>query len=189
MTRSVTPVGEIPVGACIPWMSPTLGAPQPDLPAGWEYADGGAVSTLGSLILGLNKPALMKTVENTGTTASFIKGADTGTAYGGATALVSGGASTHTHTGNTSTDGSHAHTGAVASGGATTSSTESSNQGALDLSSITGGSDTVALSHDHTVGSHVHAISSDGDHNHTLNIVAGSSQPPFVEMAWIIRVL
>lgn len=209
MPRINTPIGKIPVGGCLPWMSPTAGSPQPDPPVGWEYADGGTVSTVGSLLFGLTKPALMRTVENPGATPRFVRGADTTATYGGATAFNTGGVATHTHsiqadgdhthTGNTDSQGAHAHGGAVNSGGATTTSTESSNQGGLDLSLITGGSDTVALSHDHTVGNHLHAINSDGSHTHTLTLnTTGShthtaditnNEPPYVDMAWIIRVL
>lgn len=189
MSRSINIIGQIPIGGCIPWMAPSVGGPQPELPAGWEYADGGEVSTVGSSILGLTKPSLMRTVENPGATQNFIMGADTTSTYGGATAFDFGGSATHTHTGGTDTVGAHAHGGSVAAGGATTTSTESSNQGALDLSLITGGSDTVALSHSHTVGNHLHGINSDGDHDHVVTVDAGGSLPPYISMAWIIRVL
>jgi hypothetical protein len=209
-----TYVGIVPIGGCIPWAPAIAGSPQPELPMGWEYADGGTVTTAGSPKFGQTKPALMRTVESPGATQGFIRGADTTVTYGGPTAHVSGGTNTHAHNtnssgshdhgGNTSSGGDHSHsinvTGNTSSAGAHTHNTQES--GPTGNNSVNtapaAGSVQSAGAHTHSVnvsgnsanaGSHSHIINTNsaGSHNHGINNT--STLPTYVEMAWIIRVL
>ena len=198
-----TLLGVIPIGGCIPYDPPTTGAPQPPLPFGWEYADGGTVTTVDSLKFGQTKPALMATVENPGTTKKFLRGADTTSPYGGGT-LTTGGADTHGHTGGTSADGSHSHTAPAHTHPVTTttSSTGSHTHTAtvpgaglgISLDAVVGATTNAAGTHSHTGSGTASSgggggTSSAGTHGHGIGTTADSNTPAFVEMAWIIRVL
>lgn len=208
VTPAEIPAGNLPVGACVPWLSPTAGSPQPTPPTGFEYCDGTAVSTIGSPIIGLNKPSLMKTVAAPSIQQRFVRGADTTTPYGGATALVTGGNDLHNHTGNTSTDGTHSHTSAAHVHGLNNHTHSISNDGAHTHTTgsaggaITSGGTVFTNSsgdHNHTAVTGASAgntasttpsdTGSSGSHSHTLSVSNGSTQPYFVELAWIIRVI
>lgn len=91
--------GNLPIGGIVAWLSATAGSPLPSAPSGFEYCDGGNVSTSGSPILGYAKPALMKTA-SAGTTLRVLRGVDgtTGTYGGSGNPLSTGGADTHSHT-------------------------------------------------------------------------------------------
>ena len=200
--------GIVPIGGCIPWDPAVVGSPEPTLPAGWEYCDGGTVTTVGSPKFGQTKPALMRTVANPGVTPRFIRGADTTSAYGGGTALTTGGSATHTHTeqgaggftpsGTIGGDGSHSHSGNTGS----VSLTNSGETNNFSPAGFAAGAQTVALNHTHTIspnphthtisvsgGTHSHTFSGNSVSNHTHTIDPANGEPPYVDMAWIMRVL
>lgn len=194
----VASAGAIPIGGIIPWMSPTLGAPQPSPPSGYEYCDGTAVSTVGSPLFGFNKPALMKTVAAPGVTQRTIRGGNTNVAYGGATALVTGGSDTHNHTGNTDTQGSHqhqvdSHSHTIATDGSHRHIADAANPffGGSFQYTAPGGVTAYAGSHTHggATGNTTPNTNSGGSHNHLLSINGSSNLPSYVELAYIIRVL
>lgn len=195
---SVASAGSVPIGGIIPWMSPTLGAPQPAAPTGFEYCDGTVVSTPGPMF-GFTKPALMKSVAAPGVTQRMVRGGNTNVAYGGATALVIGGADTHTHTGTTDLAGSHSHS--VNNHTHPIPSQPANNTGyAVDTGPTASG---VFFRYDGSPGSHRHVVSahdhggntSNGTattaavaaHLHNLTPNASANIPSFVELAWIIR--
>jgi hypothetical protein len=200
--------GNVPVGGCIPWLSPIIGSPQPALPPGWEYADGGAVTTAGSSLFGVNKPPLMATVENPGVVKRFIRGASTNVTYGGGTALVQVGVDTHAHGGTTNSAGTHSHGIGSHTHPITADGTHShgGNSGVNNLTTPTGAHTAGPFlfpfdGHTHTIsgdGNHSHggntqsssgSTDSTGSHAHAFGTGAGSNVPATVEMAWIIRVL
>ena len=197
----VASAGSIPIGGIIPWMAPTVGAPQPAAPTGFEYCDGTVVATAGPMF-GLTKPTLMRTVAAPGVTQRMVRGGNTSVAYGGATALVLGGADTHTHTGATGSAGSHnhnvnGHTHPIASDGL-------HNHGVFTgAANIIGGGGSP---YGGAVSYHNHDIATDGGHTHGGNTSSGTSAtdfaaahthtlspnssaniPSYVELAWIIR--
>lgn len=198
----------IPIGVCLPWMSPSLGAPEPTPPSGFEYCDGTAVTTVGSPILGATKPALMRTVAAPAATQRVLRGANTTAVYGGATALVTGGGDTHTHTGSTDVQGAHvhnmsSHTHSIAHTHTISSDGAHVHDAGAGGGTLTGGGAVFTNS----TGSHNHSgvtgaaspatsgvpssanTSSDGAHSHAPTINAGSTLPAYIELAWIIRVI
>lgn len=200
----------VPLGGCIPWLSPTVGSPEPTPPIGFEYCDGGLVTTGGSSLLGLAKPALMTTVDNPGASKRFVRGADTTVTYGGATALVTGGADTHIHTGSMTTTGDHNHqmqnhTHSLQNHTHTVNiiSTDDINRvvfspGSTHRTDALNGDEN----HQHTVVGNTGVPSvadtgapsnndttNTGDHTHVLTVDPEDTTPAFVELAWIIRVL
>ena len=193
----VASAGSIPIGGIIPWMAPTVGAPQPAAPTGFEYCDGTVVATAGPMF-GFTKPSLMKTVAAPGVTQRMVRGGNTNVAYGGATALVLGGADTHTHTGVTGNAGNHSHnvnghTHPIATQGA-------SNTGYATTEGVPTGAfftyDGVPGSHRHVVSAHDHGGNTSSgtgttnaapDHSHSLSPNSSANIPSYVEMAWIIR--
>jgi hypothetical protein len=95
----------VPVGTVLPWWPNVLGTP-PALPVGFEYCDGTAVTTPGSVYLGQTKPNLM--VTGGGGAKGFPRGGDATVPMGPAVPLATGGSDTHSHT--TTSDGSgHTH--------------------------------------------------------------------------------
>jgi hypothetical protein len=199
----------VPVGGIIPWLSPIAGAPEPTPPTGFEYCDGGLVTTGGSPLLGFTKPAYMNTVANPTAGQRVPRGADTNAApYGGiANPPVSAGADAHTHSG-TSDPGTHSHsmsghTHSQSSHTHTISSqgnhTHQAGSGGTNLAGGFGGISYVdAGAHSHggnTGGPSVANTGSpsvvntvgDGAHTHTVN--SGGQAPAHVAIAFIIRVL
>ena len=198
----------VPIGGIIAWMAPTVGAPEPTPPTGYEYCDGTAISTVGSTMLGFSKPTLMRTVAAPAAAQQFVRGADTTTAYGGATAFIAAGADTHTHTGTTDSTGSHAHNMNSHTHSTAHNHTISTDGGHVHdegtLGGTISGAGSVFTTND---GSHNHSgvtgsaspatsgtpsvanTSNAGTHSHSLNVNAGSTLPAYVEIAWIIRVL
>jgi len=197
----------VPVGGIIPWLSPTAGSPEPTPPTGFEYCDGGLVTTVGSPLLGFTKPALMATVANPGAGQRVLRGADTSAVpYGGiANPLVSGGADTHTHAG-TSDPGNHdhslsAHTHSMSSHSHSIPSqgNHTHNGAGILLAGGWGGISYVdAGAHTHGGTTGIPSVAStgspstvntgvEGAHTHTVN--AGGQAPANVAVAIIIRVL
>lgn len=194
---SVASAGAIPIGGIIPYMAPTVGAPQPPAPSGYEYCDGTAVSTPGSPLFGFAKPSLMKTVAAPGVTQRVIRGGNTNVAYGGATPLVVGGADTHAHTGGTDSQGSHQHNVDPHSHSIANDGSHAHNIAAGGAWGTGGPFTPYALQTDFQ-GSHSHGggtgntaptTNFNGSHSHNLSINAGSNIPSYVELAYIIRVL
>jgi len=199
----------VPIGASVSWLSPSLGAPEPAPPTGFEYADGLPVTTPGSPIFGLTKPEYMKTVANPGAQQRFPRGGSTAAVYGGATPLVTGGNDQHAHTGaalgvsnhnhsmqnHTHNMGSHTHT--ITPDG---SHTHTAGLGGGQLFTSPGVFTNSAGSHQHggntgipntasTQGPNTSNTGDSGAHGHTLSINNGITTPFFVETAWIIRVI
>jgi len=182
--------GSIPIGGIIPWMAPTVGAPQPAAPTGFEYCDGTVVATAGPMF-GLTKPTLMKTVAAPGVTQRMVRGGNTNVAYGGATALVLGGADTHTHTGVTGSAGNHSHnvnghTHPIATDGDHTHAVVGG--GTVNNFSPLG---TLANAGSHSHGGNTSSGTSTTDsepnHSHSLSPNSSANIPSYVELAWIIR--
>lgn len=181
----------IPLGGIIDWWPTAAGSPQPTPPAGYEYCDGTAVTTVGSLFLGFTKPDLMTTTA--GGTQRVVRGADTTVAYGGPTAFVTGGADTHSHSGPTGGGGAHthtvnSHTHSVSSDGAHTHATAGGGP-----KQLFGGLEELvsAGAHSHTgsTGAVSPGTDATGDHTHTLTTTADNNIPAFQELAKIVRVL
>ena len=188
---TVASAGTIPIGGIIPWMSPVLGAPQPTPPTGYEYCDGTAVATMGSPLLGVNKPALMKTVASPGVTQRFIRGGNTNVAYGGATPLAYSGNDSHSHSGSTDSQGNHSHNvGPHTHTIGVDSHTHSGTGGAIFNNGFPAGALTTHL-HDHggSTGSSSPTTDFQGNHGHNLNVNSSGNVPSCVELAYIIRVL
>lgn len=199
----------VPIGGIIAWMSPSAGAPEPTPPSGYEYCDGTAISTVGSTMLGLTKPSLMRTVAAPAAQQRFIRGADTSVTYGGGTAFVNGGNDQHTHTGNTDSQGSHSHsmqshthslnnhTHSVSSDGAHTHDTGGAGgnipgAGFLFTNSAGSHSHGGATGTPSTANSGAPSTANtdfQGTHSHGLTINNGSTTPYYTQLAWIIRVI
>jgi len=196
VTAGTVEVGAVPLGAVFPWWPATPGATPP---AGYEYCDGTAVSTPDSPYLGLPKPNLM------GSQQRFVMGLPTSqiATYGGSTPMTTGGAASI---------GSHDHslpnhTHPLGSGALTTSSA-----GEHDHGGFTGferqRNDSSVTDHElfFVAGDtdHDHPIASGGAHSHTVSLSASNTdqggsgtsgnagghdnRPPFVQMAFVVRV-
>jgi len=205
--------GNTPIGGIIMWQNPSAAAPNPTPPTGFEYCDGTAVTTVGSTMLGQNKPNLMLT--SGGGAKGFPRGADVTVNYGSGTALVSGGADTHTH--STDSPGDHAHTMS-----SHTHQMAAHTHGTNSAGSHDHGGNTSGAVQDISSGSqynggvfyHRHQITSSGSHDHgstqaasptatdgpstsntgnagshTHTALSESNVPVFVELAYIIRVI
>jgi len=159
----------VPLGGIIGWMNPAAAAMNPTPPAGFEFCDGTAVSTVGSPFFGQLKPNLM--VTSAGGAKGIARGANvTAAPYGVGTALVTGGSDVHNHTVNNASNHNHGlnshthnmnnHTHSVASSGAHDHGfTGTANQSGVPAtgSSYQGG-----------VFYHNHAVSStNSNHSHT----------------------
>jgi hypothetical protein len=206
----------VPVGGIIMWMNPSAASMNPTPPAGFEYCDGTAVSTIGSPMLGITKPSLM--ITSAGGAKGIARGANVNAApYGVGTALVQGGADTHNHTTNAAGAHTHgmknhthlmqSHTHPVASSGAHDHSlTDTANTAGVPATgtAFQGG----LFYHNHSVTStnSAHTHVTDGpssnvtaapndnttdaslDHSHSVN--NNSVFPAFhTELAFIVRVL
>ena len=205
----------VPVGGVIMWMNPNAAAMDPSPPAGFEFCDGTAVTTVGSPLLGETKPNLM--VTSAGGAKGFARGANvTAAPYGVGTALITGGSDSHNHTTNNGGSHNHSmqghthsmqnHTHTVPSGGNHTHTTGTANQSGVPA---TGGSyQGGVFFHNHLIsssGSHSHPntggpstsntggpstsnTDSQGSHNHSVN--NNTIVPVFhTELAFIVRVL
>lgn len=211
----------IPLGGIMPWYPPPDAV---DPPESFELCDGTLVSTIGSPFLGMQKPALMRSVDSPGQTQRFIKGADS--SVGGIasirapTAPLTGGTTTHTHSGTTTLEGVHTHgAGTIRLAISTESSHNHGNVsgsgdgitsgaivfGAAAIGDLMTGSapDDTLVYHQHSIGSdgiHNHGgltmpnsgageTGSDGNHTHDLTLISSAHQPPYIELAYIIKVL
>lgn len=197
--------GGVPIGGIIPWMSPTVGSPQPTPPTGFEYCDGTAVSTIGSTMLGLTKPSLMRTVAAPAAAQRVIRGANTTVPYGGATAFAAGGADSHSHTVGVYPAGGHNHNQNLHYHGIPTgaqhqhySSPAPIPMGSGQVGFPTGGQTISAYTAGFNGSDHNHTglttgafadILSTPDHFHTTSPGMTSSLPAYQELAWIVRVL
>lgn len=144
------------------------------------------------------------------TTASF---------YGAGTTLITGGSETHTHTGSTFDDGAHTHDAGDHRHVVLTQNSSSENTSGAVITGAAGGgflisdadgpgvTDTEVLHrHTVTVPAHDHGgftgpdplvnntdsvgeTASGGLHNHDFQITDTNHEPPYVELAFIIRVI
>lgn len=196
--------GNLPIGGICMWQAPTAGTPMPSAPAGFEYCDGGNVSTVGSILLGKAKPALMKTSLGPNTTLRVARGHDGQSgSYGGAVAFVQGGSDTHAHTVN-----SHNHGGGVGFSGTTggesghTHSIPSySHKHSLNTGDVGGSFNANSPGNYSSQDSHDHGgTGGSTGHTHSFSASAGISSdapptdsqpniPNFVALAFIVRVL
>lgn len=210
----------IPLGGIIPWYPPPDAE---DPPESFELCDGTLVSTIGSPFLGMQKPALMRSVDSPGQTQRFIRGADSSSgisAIRAPTAPVTGGTSSHTHSGTTTLEGSHAHGAGNIRLAITTESSHNHGNvsgsgdgitsgaivfGAAAIGDLVTGSapDDTLVYHQHSIGSdgiHNHGgltmptggvgeTGDEGDHTHDLTLISTAHLPPYIELAYIIKVL
>ena len=190
--------GNVPIGGIILWQNPALATLNPTPPTGFEYCDGTAVTTPGPMN-GQTKANLMITAA--GGTRGITRGADVnGAGYGSGTALVTGGADTHGHTGGTDSQGNHSHTVNSHTHTFTTNSTGAhthtlpvgSGQITFNPGMPVGRLATTdsqgTHSHTGTTASSAPGTNSAGSHSHGLSINAASSLPRYVELAYIVRV-
>lgn len=190
----------VPLGGIIGWMNPNPAAMNPSPPAGFEFCDGTAVTTVGSPYLGQIKPNLM--VTSAGGAKGFMRGANvTAAPYGVGTAIVTGGVDSHSHGGSTSSVSDHSHslqnhTHSISSDGSHFHTLLGPTSGEITFNPATpAGPDTQT----NNAGTHSHGgatgtpsnntSSSAGGHSHSISANSVSHLPVFAEVAQIVRVI
>lgn len=167
----------VPIGTIIMW-----GGAAGVYPAGWQLCDGSTYARSDG-----NGNITTPDLRN-----KFI--VSMGSSY---TERATGGTATHTHT--TVETGAHNHGGVTASHALTINQLPSHSHGVYGGESgsyQTGGAYGASTNHNGsqagvtlTAGGgegHTHGIASDGSHSHTVN--AGSSLPPYIALAFLMKV-
>lgn len=191
----------VPIGGILAYWPPVVGAPLPAAPTGFEYCDGGNVTTAGSPHFGRAKPALMRSPTNPATPLRIIRGVDaSATPFGGATAIGTGGSDSHTHNLN-----SHNHGGSVSgntgSGGTHSHTVPNTGNAIVGSDHPTTLDPGLAFGFPSPTKEHSHAVPSTSttpDHTHTIggtipNDSSSTSSttdiPAYSSLAFIVRVL